>query len=200
MQSTEWMANNRKGIRMRLPENGFAGLSFRRGKKPVIAAVNGPAYGGGCELAVNCDLIVASHNATFALPEVKRGVTPFGGALPRLVRTAGRQRAAEFALTGRTASAREFMDWGLCNAVVKEGECVVDKAVEYARMIAGNSPDAAIVTREGLKLGWEALSVADASRIFLEDWSNRIYDGPNMQEGLNAFTEKREPSWKDSKL
>lgn len=107
----EWMNKNTKGVSMRLPHNGFAGLSFRHGKKPVIAAVNGPAYGGGCKLAVNCDLVVAARTATFALPEVKRGVTPFGGSLPRLVRTAGRQRAYELALTGRTASAEEFRAW-----------------------------------------------------------------------------------------
>ncbi|KAF4435639.1 enoyl- hydratase, partial [Fusarium albosuccineum] len=101
----EWMSNNKRGLRMKLPENGFGGLSFRGGKKPVIAAVNGPAYGGGCEMAVNCDIVVASSTATFGLPEVKRGVTPFGGVLPRLMKTVGRQRAAELALTGRAVSA-----------------------------------------------------------------------------------------------
>lgn len=194
------MANNAKGIKMQLPENGFAGLSFRHGKKPVIAAVNGAAYGGGCESAVNCDLIIAASTATFALPEVKRGVTPFGGALPRLMKTAGKQRATEMALTGRLVSAAEFKEWGLCNYVCQAGEDVVSKAVEYAVMIAENSPDAVIVTREGLKLGWEALGVADASRIFLQGWSSRIYDGENIQEGLNAFAERRPVKWKDSKL
>ncbi|KAM5356872.1 hypothetical protein ACJ41O_003518 [Fusarium nematophilum] len=186
-------------MRMQLPRNGFGGLSLRSGKKPVIAAVNGPAYGGGCEMVVNCDMIIASPTATFALPEVKRGVTPFGGALPRVVMTAGRQRAAELALTGRTVTAQEFKEWGICNFVVEEGENVVDKALEFAGMIAENSPDAAIVTREGLKMGWE-MGVEDASRGFLEGWSKRIYDGSNMQEGLDAFKEKRSPRWVDSKL
>jgi len=196
----EWMTNNAKGVRMRLPANGFAGISFRHGKKPVIAAVNGPAYGGGCEAAVNCDMIIASATATFALPEVKRGVTPFGGALPRIMKIAGKQRASEMALTGRTVSAAEFKEWGLCNAVCQEGEDVVEKALGYAKMIIENSPDAVIITREGLKLGWEALGVADASRIFLDGWSARIYEGENMQEGLDAFTEKRPVRWRDSKL
>lgn len=194
------MSNNAKDIRMQLPENGFAGLSFRHGKKPVIAAVNGPAYGGGCEAAVNCDLVIASSTATFALPEVKCGVTPFGGALPRIMKIAGKQRASEMALTGRIVSAKEFKEWGLCNDVCREGDDVVKKALEYAKMIIENSPDAVIITREGLKLGWEALGVADASRIFLNGWSSRVYDGQNMQEGLNAFTEKRPVRWKDSKL
>lgn len=185
---------------MRLPGNGFAGLSFRHGKKPVIAAVNGAAFGGGCEASVNCDLIIASSAATFGLPEVKIGVTPFGGALPRLMKTAGKQRATEMALTGRFITAAEFKEWGLCNYVCKEGEDVVQKAVEYATMIAKNSPDAVIITREGLKLGWEALGVADSSRVFYEGWAARVYEGENMQEGLNAFTEKRPVRWKDSKI
>lgn len=187
---------------MDLPENGFAGLSLRHGKKPVIAAVNGPAYGGGCEAVVNCDLVVAASTATFALPEVKRGVTPFGGALPRLIRSAGRQRAAEMALTGRTITAQQFCEWGLCNLVVGEGESVVDKALEYAKMIAANSPDSVIVTREGLSMGWDGLGVADASRLFFQSMSSRLQGGggENMQEGLDAFTEKRTPRWRDSKL
>ncbi|KAH7123203.1 ClpP/crotonase-like domain-containing protein [Dactylonectria macrodidyma] len=196
----EWMENNKKRLRIKLPENGFGGLSFRSGRKPVIAAVNGPAYGGGCEIVANCDMVVESSTSTFSLPEVQRGVTPFGGALPRIMKAAGRQRATEMALTGRIVTAREFRNWGLCNFVVDEGVSVVDKAIEYAKMIAGNSPDAIIVTREGLKLGWESLGVADASQIFLEGWSNRIYDGHNKQEGLDAFSQVRAPCWKDSKL
>jgi len=193
------MANNKSGIRMTFPPAGFGGISLRQGKKPIVAAVNGPAYGGGCEMVVNCDLVIADADATFSLPEVRRGVTPFGGALPRLVRTVGRQRATDMALTGRIVSAEEFKDWGVCNCVVPRGQSV-DKALEYARKISGNSPDAVIITREGLKMGWEALGVSDGNRLFADGWSNRIYDGPNMQEGLDAFTEKREPRWKDSKL
>ncbi|KAJ4181673.1 hypothetical protein NW755_010942 [Fusarium falciforme] len=151
-------------------------------------------------MIVNCDMIIASSSATFSLPEVKRGVTPFGGALPRIMKTAGRQRATELALTGRVVSAQEFKDWGICNFVVEEGQNVVDKALEFAKIISENNPDAVIVTREGLKLGWDGLGVKDSSRIFLEGWSNRIYEGSNMQEGLDAFREKRAPRWTDSKL
>ncbi|KAF4963727.1 hypothetical protein FSARC_8275 [Fusarium sarcochroum] len=196
----EWMGFQRSGTRLNLPASGFGGLSLRNGKKPVIAAVNGPAHGGGCEMAVNCDMVIASSMATFCLPEVKRGVTAFAGALPRIVKTAGRQRSAELALTGRAVTAHEFMQWGLCNFVVDSSQNVVDKALEYAKMISDGSPDAVIVTREGLKLGWEALGVTDASRIFREGWGSRIYEGANMQEGLDAYTEKREPRWKRSKL
>ncbi|PGH09907.1 hypothetical protein AJ80_07617 [Polytolypa hystricis UAMH7299] len=196
----QWMSNNKKGIPMDLPTNGFGGISFRHGKKPIIAAVNGAAYGGGCEMAINCDMIVASASASFCLPEVKRGVTPFGGALPRLMRIAGRQRATEMALTGRPVTAHEFKEWGACNVVVERGQDVVDRAVELAKLVAANSPDAVIITREGLKMGYESLGVGDSSRLFLEGWSKRIYEGRNMQEGLDAFTEKRAPLWMDSKL
>ncbi|BCS29524.1 enoyl-CoA hydratase/isomerase family protein [Aspergillus puulaauensis] len=191
----EWMKTAQTGHRLQLPPTGFGGISQRQGKKPIIAAVNGIAYGGGCEMAVNCDLVIACVSATFALPEVKRGVTALAGVLPRIVRTAGRQRATEFALTGRAVSAEEFEKWGICNEVVGEGRDVVGVAVEYAKAIAANSPDAVIVTREGLKLGWEALGVDEASRLFEARWSATLYEGPNLVEGLRAFAEKREPRW-----
>ena len=200
--NTEWMVNNKKGIAMKLPENGFGGISLRTGKKPIIAAVNGPAYGGGCEMVVNCDMVVASSTASFALPETKRGLTPFAGALPRLVSIVGRQRATEMALTGRAITAEEARDWGLCNFVTSSNhdDSVVDKAVEFAKAMAQTSPDAMIVTREGLKLAWGGLGIVGAGKAFLDGWASKVYDGPNVQEGLNAFTEKRPPCWKDSKL
>lgn len=185
---------------MRFPQNGLGGLTMRHGKKPIIAAVNGPAYGSGCEIVLNCDMVVAARSATFALSEVKRGMVAYGGGLPRIVRTIGRQRAAELVLTGRTATADEFERYGICNYVVDEGTDVVDKALEFAAMIADNSPDSVIISREGLKLGLEAMSIADADRIYAAGWAQRINDGANMKEGLRAFREKRGPKWVDSKL
>src|ERR1700733_11760026 len=114
--------------------------------KPIIAAVNGLAYGGGMEILTNLDIVVAGKSATFALPEVKRGVVAIAGALPRLVRTVGRPRAMEMALTGRVVSAKEAAEWGLINKVLDD---VVGGAVEMAKLIAENSPDAVIVSREG---------------------------------------------------
>lgn len=181
--------------------NGFGGLSRRSGKKPVIAAVNGICFGGGCEMIVNCDLVFASPKATFALPEVKVGVVAAAGALPRIIRTIGRPRAMEMALTGRTVSAQEAFEWGLINKVVgdKEGE-VVEAAVEYAKLIAANSPDAVIVSREGIKLGWEGMGAEDATKYALENWQPKLQAGENMAEGVRAFVEKRKPKWKPSKL
>lgn len=198
----EWANSNSSGrARNPMPPSGFAALSRRTGRKPIIAAVNGLAYGGGTEIVVNCDLVVAAAKATFGLPEVKRGVVAMAGALPRIIRTLGRPRAMEMALTGRVVTAQEALQWGLINKVVgdAEGE-VVEAAVEYAKMIAENSPDAVIVSREGLKLGWESLGVEDGSRILIESWYPRLLQGENIKEGLQAFVEKRKPKWKGAKL
>ncbi|KAM0647539.1 hypothetical protein D7B24_005456 [Verticillium nonalfalfae] len=105
----------------------FTPLSRRLGKKPVIAAVNGLAMGGGCEFVVNCDLVIAAEEAVFGLPEVKRGIAAIGGALPRLIRTIGLQRASEFALTGRNVTAREMEAWGIVNKVVSR-ESLIEEA------------------------------------------------------------------------
>ncbi|SPQ20209.1 16a4b7db-5897-4b70-934d-59956459c102 [Thermothielavioides terrestris] len=136
--------------RARWAGEGFGGLSNRAGKKPVIAAVNGLCYGGGMEMVVNCDLVVADGvRARFGLPEVARGVVAVAGALPRLVRTVGRQRAAEMALLGRIGyTAEQMREWGVVNFVVGEGLAVAE-AIRLAEEIAGNSPDAVIASREG---------------------------------------------------
>ena len=178
--------------------SGFGAISRRSGRKPIIAAVNGLAFGGGMELVTNCDLVVASSDATFALPEVKRGVVAFAGALPRIVRTIGKQRAMEMALTGRTVSAQEGKEWGFVNRVVESD--VVDAAVEYAKMIAENSPDAVIVSREGIKMGWEGMGAEDATRLANEVWYSRLQAGENIEEGVRAFVEKRRPKWKAARL
>ncbi|KKZ66656.1 transcriptional adapter 2-alpha [[Emmonsia] crescens] len=161
------------------PASGFAGLSRRAGKKPVICAVNGLAYGGGCEIIINADIVIASKRAAkFALPEVKRGV--------------------------------EAERWGLVNEVVEDGgetdemdvgeRRVVKRAVEVAGDIVANSPDAVIVSREGIKLGWEGVGAEDGSRLLMEGWANRLNQGENLKEGVKAFVEKRSPRWVASKL
>ena len=197
----EWKESMRPGAdpRERRGASGVKLLSRRLGKKPVIAAVNGLAMGGGTEFAVNCDLVVASDTATFGLPEVKRGVAPFGGALPRLIRTVGLQRASEFALTGRTITAQEAYRWGLVNKVVPQSE-VVDEAVKYASLIAENSPDSVICTRLGLRQGWETASVDRAAEVTLEGPWAELQKGENIIEGLKAFSDKRKPVWRPSRL
>ncbi|KAI9736366.1 MAG: hypothetical protein M1834_001253 [Cirrosporium novae-zelandiae] len=196
----EWDAQNRSSNTRPMPASGFGGLSRRGGKKPVIAAVNGIAYGGGCEIVVNSDMVIASSTATFAFSEVKIGVVAIAGALPRLVRTVGKQRAMEMALTGRSVKAQEAMEWGFVNRIVGEGEDVVKAAVDMADLVAANSPDAVIVSREGVKLGWEGVGADEGTQLLQNDWYVRLQAGENMKEGIRAFVEKRKPKWVDSKL
>lgn len=191
-----------------MPAAGFGGMSNRGGKKPIVAAVDGICFGGGMEMALNCDLVVASSGSVFGLPEVGVGVVALAGALPRLARSVGRQRAMEMALAARRYSAREMRDWGLVNEVVEtpkeKGEVgyspVVSAALRWADSIAANSPDAVIVSREGVKLGWEGVSPEVATDIITKGWWARIEGGENMVEGVKSFVERRKPVWKNSKL
>ncbi|KAK5443523.1 hypothetical protein LTS15_010668 [Exophiala xenobiotica] len=178
---------------------GAIPLSNRVGKKPVIAAVNGLALGGGCETIVNCDIVVATDTATFGLVEAKRGVAPYAGVLPRLIRTLGLQRASELALTGTILTATQAYTWGLVNKVVSP-ETLLDEAIRYATLIAENSPDSIICTRAGLRQGWETASVVEATRITSQkEWAD-LQRGQNIVEGLRAFKERRRPNWVPSKL
>jgi enoyl-CoA hydratase/carnithine racemase len=179
---------------------GFAGLSNRSGKKPVIAAVNGLCFGGGMEMALNCDMIISSADALFGLPEVRIGVVALAGALPRLVRTVGKQRASEMALLGRRYGAEMMQQWGIVNAVVPKGEDVVREALRWATELAHNSPDSVIVSREGLRLGWEDIGPVEATEELGRGLFAGIEAGENMQEGIRSFVESRRPRWVDSKL
>ncbi|KAJ5194168.1 Crotonase core [Penicillium cf. griseofulvum] len=191
-----------------MPNSGFGGLARRKGKKPVICAVNGLCLGGGTEMIINSDIVIASSRAVFGLPEVKRGVVALAGALPRLVRTVGKQRAMEMVLTGRMVGAAEAERWGLVNSVVEVGEkngeeierVVLEKALGVAEEISGNSPDSVLVSREGVKLGWEGIGADEATTMLNETWVKRLNEGENIKEGLKAFVEKRKPVWVDSKL
>ncbi|KAJ5172632.1 Crotonase core [Penicillium capsulatum] len=205
----EWNDRSSSNAATPMPASGFGGLARRKGRKPVICAVNGLCLGGGAEMIINSDLVVAASRAVFGLPEVKRGVVALAGALPRLVRTVGKQRAMEMVLTGRMVEAVEAERWGLVNEVVEGGDAegdevvgekVVRRAVEIAGEIAGNSPDAVLVSREGVKLGWEGIGADEATGMLNETWVKRLYEGENIKEGLRAFVEKRKPVWVDSKL
>ncbi|KAI9742850.1 MAG: hypothetical protein M1818_003579 [Claussenomyces sp. TS43310] len=204
-QGSDGGGNRRSGGVRRMPSSGFGGLSRRAGRKPVIGAINGICFGGGCEIAINLDLVIAAQKATFALPEVKRGVVALAGALPRLVRTVGRQRAMEMALTGRTVGAAEAERWGLVNRVVGDaGEGpeseVVKAAIKLAEEVAENSPDSVIVSREGIKYGWEGVGADEGTSLLMENWYSKMDQGQNMVEGIRAFVEKRKPKWVASKL
>lgn len=201
----EWNNKNDEGVKSGKDRDatwatsGFGGLSNRRGKKPIIAAVNGLCLGGAMEMILNVDMVIASDAAKFGLPEVKRGVVAVAGALPRIIRSVGRQRASEMALLGRMYSAQDMLAWGLVNHVVKQPQ-VLEEALRWAGEVADNSPDSIIVSRAGLMGGWDAQDpIASTNSI-----ENGIYKGldggENMKEGVVSFVEKRAPRWRDSKL
>lgn len=191
---------NRLGIVNDMSAPGLAGLPRRAGKKPIIAAVNGITMGGGFEMVANCDLVVAVSSAIFSLPEVKRGIVPVAGCLPRLTRTLGLQRTTDLVLTGRDITAKILYDWGLVTELVDTPEEVVQAAIKTAQLICKNSPDAVVVGRLGIRLSWEAGSVEDTVTTLANEWYPRLVQGENFKEGIRAFAEKRSPVWVSSKL
>ena len=180
------------------PSSGFGGMTRRVGLKPIIAAVNGHAAGGGFELALNADLTIASSNAKFRLPDVMRGTAALQGAFPRLVRNVGMQRASLIALTGYEVSATEAVDWGLAIKAVNSAgsEGVVKEAIRMASLIASMSPDSVVVSRQGLREAWDEASVERAIQKTEKRWSEWLMGGENAMEGMKAFAERRPPRWK----
>ncbi|KAJ5623518.1 Crotonasecore [Penicillium lividum] len=196
----EWNTMVKTGVVNDMSPPGLAGLPRRNGKKPIIAAVNGICMGGGFEMVANCDLVIASESAVFALPEVKRGIVPVAGCLPRLTRTIGLQRTMDLVLTGRTVPARTLYDYGLVTQIVDADQDIAQAAVRLAEEMCQNSPDALIVGRLGVRLSWEAGSAEDAVTDLAERWYPQLYAGVNFAEGILAFNEKRPPNWIPSKL
>ncbi|KAL1982977.1 hypothetical protein VTN96DRAFT_592 [Rasamsonia emersonii] len=182
------------------PPTGFMGLSRRRGKKPVLAAVNGYALGGGFEICLNCDLVVASPTAQFGLPEAQVGLYAAAGGLPRIIRNCGLQVASEIALTCRRLSAQEALGYHLINKISKTPQSVVDETVALAVRIASLSPDAIIITRHGLREAWETASVERATARTAEEYIDKLYQGENFKIGVSAFASKTQPKWVPSKL
>ncbi|CAH0054924.1 unnamed protein product [Clonostachys solani] len=182
-----------------MPPGGFFGISRRVGKKPIIAAVNGFALGGGFEMALNCDLVIASPTATFGLTEVKRGLYAAAGGLPRLVRVLGMQLASELALTGKTLTAEELRHFGFLR-VAQSQDSLLEEAIQTAQDIASQSPDAVIVTRAALRDSWETASVERSSQLIEQRYKKALLEGKNLKIGLEAFARKEKPNWVPSQL
>jgi enoyl-CoA hydratase/carnithine racemase len=161
-------------------------------KTPLVAAVSGYALGGGCELALACDMIVASDTALFGQPEITLGIIPGGGGTQRLARVLGKQRAMEYVLTGRRFDAGMAMQWGIVNLVVGKNLWLTE-AVELARTVAERPPIAARLAKQAVLAAEETGLSAG-----LEN-ERRLYElamaTEDRVEGMQAFLEKREPKF-----
>lgn len=172
---------------------GFGGIAQKPPTKPVIAAVEGFALAGGCEIALACDLIVAAEDARFGIPEVRRGLVAAAGGLRRLPQRLPLAIAKELALTGEPIDARRAEALGLVNRVTPKGGAL-DGALELAETIARNAPLALAATKE----------IIDAQNEWTDEefWARqgeiagRAFASEDAIEGATAFAEKREPVWK----
>jgi crotonobetainyl-CoA hydratase len=175
--------------------SGFGGLTLRfHCDKPIIAAVNGVAMGGGFEIALACDLIIAAENATFALPEPRVGLAALAGGLHRLPRQIGLKRAMGMILTARHVSAKEGLELGFVNEVVPQGEALAG-ALRWAETICKNSPMSIRASKQTIHKGLE---------VSLEQAIAEQRDYPSVKamvasqdyiEGPKAFADKRPPKW-----
>jgi enoyl-CoA hydratase/carnithine racemase len=162
--------------------------------KPLIAACNGLTLGGGLEIALACDIMIASENAKFALPEVLVGVCPGGGGTQRLPRTIPRRIAAEMLFTGKTIDAQEAYRIGLVNKVVAIGQLIFE-AKKIAEAICQAGPLAVRAAKECMMRGLD-LSLEEGLRLE-DDFTTYIMSTQDFEEGLTAFREKKKPKFKD---
>jgi enoyl-CoA hydratase len=178
-----------------VPDRGFAGLVQRPPRKPLIAAVEGYALGGGFEIALACDLIVAAENATFGLPEVKRGLTANAGGLLRLPDRLPYHYAMELVLTGRMLPAPEAGELHLVNRVTEPG-AALDAALELAEEIARNAPLALATSKQVMveSVDWPVEEKFARQHAFVDP----IRKSNDAAEGARAFVEKRVPVWTGS--
>jgi len=160
---------------------------------PVIAAVNGVAFGGGCEIALCCDFIYAASAAMFGQPEVTRGIMPGAGGTQNLPRAVGERRAKELILSGRPFTAREAYEWGMINRVCEPQE-LMPQALETARAIAANAPIAVRQAKKAIAYGME--TDLDTAMILAIEAYNATVVTEDRLEGVRAFNEKRKPNFK----
>lgn len=184
MPPADWQAQHE------LFERGF--MALMEFPLPVIAAVNGHAFGGGLEMALCCDFIYAAGGARFALPEVRLGIMPGGGGTQNLARAAGERRAKELILSGRQFTAEEGQAWGLFNHVSPPAS-LLSEALETAQKIAENAPLAVRQAKKSIHYGLQA-DLLTGYRFEIEAY-NRLVDTDDRREGVRAFNEKRKPSF-----
>ena len=165
-----------------------------RARKPIVAAVAGFALGGGCELAMHCDIVIAADNAKFGQPEIKLGVIPGIGGTQRLTRAVGKAKAMDLILTGRMMDASEAERSGLVARVVPAAN-LMDEAMKVAETIAGMSLPSVLAAKEAVNRAFEtplAEGVLFERRVF-----HSLFATEDQKEGMRAFVEKRKPEWKN---
>ena len=172
-------------------ERGF--MALMELPLPVIAALNGHAFGGGLEMALACDFIYASSAARFALPEVRLGIMPGGAGTQNLARAAGERRAKELILSGRQFTAEEGAAWGLFNAAHAPSS-LLEKTLETAKMISENAPLSVRQAKKSIHYGLQ-MDLLTGYRFEIEAY-NRLVDTDDRREGVRAFNEKRKPLFK----
>jgi enoyl-CoA hydratase len=160
---------------------------------PVVAAVNGAAFGGGCEIAALCDFIYASERARFALTETSLGIIPGAGGTQTLARALGERRAKELIFTARIFSAREALEWGLVNEVHPH-EALAGEALRAAKRVAAAAPIAVRQAKQAIARGLQ-MSISDGMAFEMEAY-NRLVPTEDRVEGVRAFNEKRRPAFK----
>ena len=160
---------------------------------PVIAAVNGAAYGGGCELAAGVDFVYASERARFAMTETSLGIIPGAGGTQTLARALGERRAKELILSARPFSAAEALQWGLVNAVFAADDLLAE-TLQTAQAIAANAPLAVRQARQAIHRGLQ-MSISDGLAFEIEAY-HRTVPSSDRREGVRAFVEKRVPDFK----
>lgn len=166
---------------------------IKKTKKPLIAAVSGFALGGGCELVMTCDMIIASESAQFGQPEIKIGVMPGAGGTQRLTRAVGKALAMEMVLTGRFINAEEALRAGLINRIVPT-ETYLQETVKFAKQIAAMSPLAAQLAKESVLSSFE--SNLSEGLLFERKNFYMLFSSEDQKEGMAAFVEKRAPEFK----
>ena len=173
----------------------FAGWEeFTRVRKPVVAAVAGYALGGGCEVAMMCDFIIAADNAKFGQPEITLGIMPGMGGSQRLARFVGKSKAMDMVLTGRMMDAAEAERCGLVSRVVPAAE-LVEAAIEAAQKIAGFSLPAVLMAKEAINRSYET-TLAEGLR-FERRVFHAMFALEDQKEGMAAFVEKRKPAFRN---
>ncbi len=165
-----------------------------RARKPIVAAVAGFALGGGCELAMMCDIIIAADNAKFGQPEIKIGVIPGIGGTQRLTRAIGKSKAMEMVLTGRMMDATEAERANLVSRVVPLAS-LMDEAIKLAETLASMSRPSVLLAKEAINAAFET-SLAEGMR-FERRVFHSLFATEDQKEGMKAFIEKRKPDWKN---